>query len=281
MATVGDVAERMQTVARLNLTSGGAASLGGNPYEVLRSMVEDELIRRAAPRFSVQVSERDIDLALRGRFLPADPGEGATPEQLESEFREAYDRFLTRGRLSDEAYRSLVRVQFYREALQQELGNRIPRVAEQVEIAWIVLPGDFEEVEAVLGVLQAGEPFESVARSLNTERYYADPSRPGYVGWVPRGAFPELDPFLFDESTGAGSLVGPVFAQDGIYIVAVADGPAVGEIQSDKMMERLREAALRLWVQEEWQRHAVEVDFTSEDYDRVISNVRDNLPVAP
>ena len=96
--TRGDVAERMQTVARLNQTSGDANSLGGNPYEVLRSMVEDELIRRAAARAGVPVTESDVDMALRDRFLPAGSGEaGATPEQLESEFREAYGRFLTRG----------------------------------------------------------------------------------------------------------------------------------------------------------------------------------------
>ena len=58
--TRGDVAERMQTVARLNQTSGDASSLGGNPYEVLRSMVEDELIRRAAARAGVPVTESDV-----------------------------------------------------------------------------------------------------------------------------------------------------------------------------------------------------------------------------
>ncbi len=280
--TRGDVAERMQTVARLNQTSGDASSLGGNPYEVLRSMVEDELIRRAAARAGVPVTESDVDMALRDRFLPAGSGEaGANPEQLESEFREAYGRFLTRGRLSDEEYRNLVRVQLYREVLRQELAASIPPEAEQVEIAWIVLPRDFEETNAVFGLLEAGEPFENVARSLNTERYFTDPTTPGYVGWVPRGAFPQLDRYLFDASVGAGSLIGPVYSPDGIYIINVAGGPAVREVESDKMLGQLREESVRQWVQEEWQQQEVTLRFTSEDSTWVIDHVRDNLPASP
>ena len=278
--TRGDVAERMQTVARLNLTSGDASSLGGNPYEVVRSMVEDELIRRAAVRYGVPIKESDVDLELRARFLPEGSGETeTTTEQLESEFREAYGRFLTRGRLSDEGYRSLVRTQLYREALGQELATRIPLEVAQVEVAWIVLPSDFEEVDAVLSVLQAGEPFENVARSLNTDRYYTDPSMPGYVGWVPRGAFPQLDPYLFDASVGAGSLIGPVFSSNAIYIINVANGPAVREVESDKMAAQLREESLRQWVLEEWRQQEVDIRFASEDYTWVIDHVRDNLPV--
>jgi hypothetical protein len=45
VVTVGEVAERIQTLALLNETSGGSASAGGNPFEILRSMVEDELVR--------------------------------------------------------------------------------------------------------------------------------------------------------------------------------------------------------------------------------------------
>lgn len=279
VVSVGQVAERIQTLVLLNETSGGSASSGGNPFEILRTMVEDQLIRDIVTELGVPVSEADTDLALRDRFLPPASTAGvASEEQLEREFEEAYSHLLTRGRISDEHYRELIRVQIFRELLKVEIANRVPRVAEQVEVAWILLPSDFGEEETVIDLLQQGEPFESVARVLNTDRYFADTSQPGYVGWVPKGAFPELDQYLFDESPGAGSLIGPIFGRDGTYIIALIDGPLIGEIQNQKMIDQMRDEGFERWLEEEWRQRNVEIQFTSEDYRWVLDQVEDNLP---
>ena len=276
--TIGDVAERMQAVARLNLVQADAPTVGGNPLDVLRSMMEDELIRRAAARFSARVSEADVDDALRRRFVAGYISTEANDERIEQEFQEEYSRFLTRGRITDDEYRDLVGVQVLREGMKRELGNRIARVAEQVEIAWIVLPADFEEVGRVLALLEAGEPFESVASSLNTDVSFTDPSRPGYVGWVPRGAFPQLDNYLFGEGAVSGDLLEPVYLRSGVYLIGIISGPSVREIDDERMVERLRGQALQTWIDEEWDLQDVELSFDSEGYRWVIDHVRDNLP---
>ena len=280
VVTIGDVADRMQAVARLNLVETGTPAVGGNPLDVLRTMVEDELIRRAAARFGTQVSDADVDDALRRRFVAGYTSANAGDERIEQEFQEAYGRFLTRGRVDEGEYRDLVRVQILREGMKRELGNRIARVTEQVEVAWIVLPTDFEEVGNVVALLQAGESFESLASSLNTDLFFTDPSRPGYVGWVPRGAFPELDNHLFHESAVPGELSGPVYLRTGIYLIGIMSGPAVREIDNEKMLEQLRGRALQTWIEGEWGRQNVELSFDSEDYDWVVDHVRDNLPAA-
>ena len=280
VVTVGDVADRMQAVARLNLAESGTPSVGGNPLDVLRTMIEDDLIRRAAARFGTRVSDADVDDALRRRFVSGYPSADAGDERIEQEFQEAYGRFLTRGRIDDGEYRDLVRVQILREGMKQELGNRIARVVEQVEVAWIVLPPDFEEVGRVIALLQAGEPFENLAASLNTDAFFTDPGRPGYVGWVPRGAFPQLDQHLFDGGAAAGELLGPVYLRNGVYLIAMLSEPAVREIEDERMLEQLRGRALQAWIEEEWSRRNVELSFDSEDYDWVVDRVRDNLPAA-
>ena len=151
--TRGDVAERMQTVARLNQTSGDANSLGGNPYEVLRSMVEDELIRRAAARGRrAGNGKRRGHGAARslpsGRFRGGRSEPGAVGERVPRGLRQIPDaRQAVRRGVPEPG-----RVQLYREVLRQELATRIPLEAEQVEIAWIVLPRDFEELNAVFGL---------------------------------------------------------------------------------------------------------------------------------
>jgi hypothetical protein len=281
VVTVGEVAERIQTLALLNETSGGSASAGGNPFEILRSMVEDELVRDIVTELGVPASEANTDTALRERFLPAgSTARVASEEQLEREFQEAYSHFLTRGRLSDKEYRELIRIQIFRELLKMEIANRVPRVAEQVEVAWIVLPGDFGEEESVIDLLRQGEPFESVARVLNTERYFADTSQPGYVGWVPKGAFPDLDPYLFEASPEAGSLIGPISSRDGTYIIAFINGPSIGDIQNEKMISQMRDEGFERWLEEEWRERKVEIQFTSDDYRWVLDQVEDNLPAS-
>ena len=277
--TIGDVADRMQAVARLNLADTGTPAVGGNPLDVLRTMLEDELIRRAASRFGTQISEVDVDDALHRRFVAGYATADLSDERIEQEFQEEYGRFLTRGRISDDEYRDLVRVQILREGMKHELGNRIARVTEQVEVAWIVLPADFEEVGSVFALLEAGEPFESVAASLNTDLFFTSPTRPGYVGWVPRGAFPQLDKYLFDESVAQGELLAPVYLRTGVYLIGIISSPAAREIDNEKMLEQLRAQALRAWMEEEWDRQNVETSFDSEHYRWVVDYVRDTLPV--
>jgi parvulin-like peptidyl-prolyl isomerase len=280
ITTVGDVAERLQAVSLLN-EAEGANFLTDNPYEAQRSMVEEELIWRAAQRLQFAITNQAVDEALRDRFLPQGAPASTTSEgQLEREFNESYSRFLTRGRLSDEQYRRLVRIQIYRESLKQELALQIPAAMEQVEIAWILLPPDFEEEDSVLTILEEESLFENVAQQLNTESYYANSSRPGYVGWVPVGAFPQLDPYLFTEPPKDGALVGPVPTRDGTYIIKVLSGAQVHKIENPKMVELLKEAALLAWVQNEWDAQAVELRFTSKDYDWVFDRVEENMPVA-
>jgi parvulin-like peptidyl-prolyl isomerase len=280
ITTISDIAERLQAVSLLN-EAQGANSPTDNPYEAQRSMVEEELIWRAAQRLQFAITNQAVDEALRDRFLPEGASASATSEeQLEREFNESYSRFLTRGRLSDEQYRRLVRIQIYRESLKQELASQIPAAMEQMEISWILLPPDFEEEQAVLTILEEESVFENVAQQLNTESYYANSSRPGYVGWVPMGAFPQLDPYLFREPLKDDTLVGPVPTRDGTYIIKVLRGAQVHKIENPKMVELLKEAALLAWVQNEWDTHAVELRFSSKDYDWVLDRVEENMQIA-
>jgi hypothetical protein len=94
------------------------------------------------------------------------------------------------------------------------------------------------------------------------------------------GAFPQLDPYLFREPLKDGTLVGPVPTRDGTYIIKVLSAAQVHKIENPKMVELLKETALLAWVQNEWDTHAVELRFTSKDYDWVLDRVEENMQVA-
>jgi foldase protein PrsA len=280
--TMGDLVKMVRTLQSAGRAFGGV-DMAVAPFEVLFTMVESELIRQAAPNFGITVTEADIDKELRDRFYPKVPeGQEADKDQLEREFKERYRNFLTSTRLSDKEYRRVLMYDAYRSRMREELGKRAPSVVEQVEVYWIRLPID-TNAEEVKQRLEEGEDFSKVAKELSTESYYADDN--GYVGWVPKGAFPNLDKFLFgDEETQPlehNKVSDPIPTQLGTYLIKVVAGPEVREVDNKKMQEKLKDEALKAWVQEEWKEAGVEVNFDDKWYAWVAKQVEIARPRSP
>ena len=266
-ARVGDkVYTQADIVTRIRLERSIAAGLGQTypvgkaPFEVLSDLTQAGIIRRAAPGFNLFITDVDVDQRLRENFAPriGSPDEAA-PGQLDSEFRERYQTFLTSAHISDSDYREIVEESILRERTREKLGERIPSVAESVELRWIVLPSSLQETQA--GVPQADpdevwnrvdeEDFTAVAAEVNTERRFADGQ--GYVGWVPKDAFTRLDKHLYGDSENGiepmqvDEIRGPIFQETGTYIIQMIDGPAQREI-SDLMRDRMKDQALSNWL---------------------------------
>ena len=81
------------------------------------------------------------------------------------------------------------------------LSQSIKDPQEQVEVAWIRLdPESGISAEEVRDRLEL-QDFATVAKDVGTPLVFADAN--GYVGWVPRQAFPDLDDLLYgDEEKG-------------------------------------------------------------------------------
>ena len=248
--TQGDI------VARIRLERSIAAELGQThavdkaPFEVLSELTQAGIIRRAAPGFNIFVTEDDIDRRLREIF---DPGQ---PDQ---EFRERYQTFLTSAHISDSDYREIMEESILRERTREKLGERILSVAESVELRWIVLPAGLQVTQQASPQVNPDEvrqqvdeeDFAAVAAEVNTDRQYADGQ--GYVGWVPRDAFTGLDKIIYgDPESGiepmqVNEIRGPIFQQDGTYIIQMLDEPAMRET-NDLMRERMKDQALSNWL---------------------------------
>ena len=264
---VGDkVYTQADIVTRIRLERSIAAGLGQTypvgkaPFEVLSELTHAGIMRRAAPTFNIFVTDANVDLRLRENFAPRvnDPNEAA-PGQLDREFRERYQIFLTSAHISDSDYREIVEESILRERTREKLGERIPSIAESVELRWIVLPSSLQETQ--VGVPQADpeevrqrleeEDFSAVAAEVNSERRYADGQ--GYVGWVPKDAFTFLDKPIYGDPEGeierlqVDEVRGPIFTESGTYIIQMLDGPAQREV-SDLMRERMKDQALTNWL---------------------------------
>ncbi len=283
--TMGDLVKRIRVLQGLNRYSGRNLDLGTVPFQELFGMLEDELIRQEAPSYGITVDEADVEERLRFRFYPkAVEGQKTSPDQLEQEFTESYRDFLTTTRLSDKDYRRSVKAGVYRSRLREELAKQIPSVSEQVEVQWIALPQDPSiDPTAVRDRLENGEDFSQVAREVSIDRRFADEN--GYVGWVPRNAFPGLDKTLFgsdeEEPIPNNQLSEIVSAQNALYILKVVGGSEEREI-SDIMREQVKNSSLRIWLDEQHIKGAdqgwVDINFSSDLLNWVIKQVRASSP---
>ena len=222
--TMGDLVDRIRVLQGINRYQGGRVDLSTVPFEYLQDMIQAEIVRQAAPGLGFSVTDDDIDQELRRRFRPVqNPNELVDEGQLDQEYENALTTFLTSTKLSEDEYRRLVEEELLRQQLSLLIDTGIPAEIEQVEVAWIRMqqdgPADPDEVRNRL----VREDFGVVAAEVGTPDGFTDPE--GYVGWVPQGAFPELDDILFGspdrnrEALPQGEISDPYFSQDGVYII--------------------------------------------------------------
>ena len=291
--TQGDLVTRMRMLQASSAGQGQSIDFSQAPFEVLMQMAQAEMAIRAAPSLNIRVTEAHIQAYLRDIFGPRIPvGQDVRPGQFGQEYRENYQDFLNRSHMSDKDYRRIVEERIYSARLREKLGERLPSIGKHVEVHWIRLPspGGGRALGAPepltpgqISERLETEEFERVAVEVSTDSRYSDAK--GYVGWVPKGAFPELDEYLFGsdqrEALAHGELSSPIITANGSHILKVTAGPEEREI-SALMKEKLKDEELARWVREQveiggregW----LELNFTSELYAWAIDQVKQAAP---
>ncbi len=279
--TLGDLA----TVVAFEAEARGTSELFDLttvPFEVLHDAVETELVGRIAFNLGVTVLEEQIDTELAGLFLP----DAALPldEQDRRIFEEIYRSFLNRSGVSAKFYEDLVLAQLLRSEVKQILGmSQFADERLHMEISWIVLDPEHPDPFGVAEAVRFGADFSKAAQALSVDAVFAvDTGLPGYVGWVPRGAFPELDDELFGPQAFApGTIIGPVFTLDAVIIIEVIDGPTSRLVAPGPLQGRIQQVALDAKIAEERMKVSVEFNLDSANYDWVVSEVLDSQPRSP
>lgn len=266
--TMGEMVDRARARVASQVEAGAQPQIANVPFEVLTSLVDEELLTQGASSVGVTVTRDDIDQEIRTTFYPrTTPGEEQDPDALEREFQQRYTDFLTISQLSDETYRQIARSNILRTQIREIVGQEVPSLAESVYVHWIRV-SDEAVASEVVGRLEAGEDFIGLAREYNQDTVWAN--HDGEVGWVPRGAFVELEETLFSIEHGVVSH--PLRSRAGVHMLKVTDGPAIVEV-NDNMREILKTRALENWLDEQRDSNSVVVNFDSDDYDWVISKV--------
>ncbi len=285
--TMGDLVQRIRVLQGVNRYQGGRVDLSTVPFEYLQNLINAEVLRQKAPSLGLDPNDDVIEGALRRQFQPTAPeGQEVDPGQLDREFQNNYQTFLTATGLTDSEYKVILEEDLTRAGLAAMLAQEIETPQEQVEVRWIRLPIDPQEAggsrllpEQVVQRLEV-EDFETVASEVSSPIGYADGS--GYVGWVPKAAFPELDPLLYgDPEDGIvalqpGETSAPKYTQEGVYIIQVLSGPEEREV-NDRMGIKLTVELTQMWqdevLQEGTSAGTVKMNFNSRFYEWVADQV--------
>lgn len=267
--TMGDLVQRIRVLQGVNRYDGGQVDLSTVPFEYLQNLIDAEILRQAAPGLGIEPTDEDTEAALRARFQPTlPPGQQADPGQLEREYQNSYRIFLTATGLTDAEYRVIVEEELREAGLLFLMWDGIESPQEHVEVQWIRLP--IEPAQAGFATLQPDqvterlevETFETVASEVSLSGGFAD--QRGYVGWVPRGAFPDLDPLMFGDpdagtvALNSGEVSRALYATDGIYIIKKLAGPETREIDERMSVKLAQELA------ENWKNDALKQGLDSE-----------------
>jgi hypothetical protein len=284
--TMGDLVERIRVLQGINRYQGGSVDLSVVPFQYLQDLLNAEILRQAAPGLGLRVTEEDIDAAIKDQFYPTPPaGQETDPGQLDREFQNNYQEFLTQVRLSEQEYRTLVEEQLLERQLMALLGSSIPEKPEAVAVEWIrlehgggVVPQDVRDRLDI-------EEFAEVAAEVNQPVGFAN--QRGYVGWVPEGAFPELDEALFGneeekvEPLAVGEISDPIVTQDGVYIIHKLSEPMEHKL-TDLMRLKLNREMVEEWKNDQLSRGSDEgwlkINFDSDRYAWVADQVRLTAP---
>ena len=280
--TMGDLVERIRVLQGLT----GQVDLSIVPFEYLQNQLIAEVLRQASPGLGISITDEDLDQALRDQFLPeAASGDQVASGQLDEEFRQNYSAYLTRTGLSDADYRIILEEQLAEFQLRAILAASIEETGEQVEVEWIFLEpaGDVIPIE-VKDRLDI-EEFGVVAAEVGVPDGFAD--RAGYVGWVPRNAFPSLDDVMFGnnekevEPLEVGGISRPLATQEGIYIIHKLS-PAEDREITIEMRVKLLSQATRQWELDQLTRGSKEgwlrMNFNSKWYAWVADQVQISAP---
>ena len=287
--TMGDLVQRIRVEQGLT----GRVDLSRRPFEVLQDLVNAEVLRQQANLLGFAVTDEDVKEAIRSPaplgFYPQVPaGQETDPGQLEREFQNNYTAYLERTKLSEQEYEVIIEEALLRFRLHAVLGQGIEDTQEQVEVEWIRLdPESDVSAEGVMERLEI-QDFTTVANDVGSPQGFADAN--GYVGWVPRQAFPDLDGLLFgDEDRGrqplaVGAISDPEFTVDGVYIVRKLSGSEEQPL-TVTTRSKLNEELVLDWHRQQQNLGAeagwLQIKFDSKWYAWVTDQVRISAPRLP
>lgn len=228
-----DYAKESMTQQGLDPKSAqGQETLNQVSEDILNQLIDYELLRQAAEKEGISVTQEDIDS--RAQEIIAQIGG-----------EQAYKDFLKQDKLSETEFKNeLVRDQILFDRLLEKITANLPATAEQVHVRHIVLNTE-QEAQAVKERLAKGEDFAAVAKALSIDTESKENG--GDLGFFPRGATePRFEDVVFALPAHQINIVTTDF---GYHVVEVLEKDPNRAV-SAQSMQMFREEAVANYVQD-------------------------------
>jgi parvulin-like peptidyl-prolyl isomerase len=212
---------------RLYSLMGGNSSSSSFPYQVLQQLEDDELVRQAAPKLGLQVSQDEVTAKINNDLISWAGGGGNSTGNITgnitlplTDLGKMYQQLLNNVRLSDSEYRQVIEAMLLTQKLNDQITQNVPTEGKQVHVYAIQVANEGNATE-VENLLKNGGNFTAIAAEYSTDETTKQSG--GDLGWLPQGILlPELDQAAF--SLPAGNVSEPIIATNGYYyIVKVAE----------------------------------------------------------
>ncbi|MCI0779269.1 MAG: peptidylprolyl isomerase, partial [Chloroflexi bacterium] len=226
----------------VRLTTGQLA-----PTTARNVYARDRVLRLLAGELGVSVTPAEVEETLARRFEPPAPPDVEPSVVLTEAGLSFLQEFLDAVDITDDEYRAWTEGQLLTEAYAQHFSDAQPETIEQVFVHWIVAANSVD-AQTALERIASGDDFAAVATDLSVDTVIADEA--GEVGWVPRGAFPEFDPWLYDPELVVGEPIGPLVTTVGSVVLLVSDGPSEQPLD-DEMRDLLGQTEFQEWLNEQ------------------------------
>ena len=244
--------------------------------QVLDQMIQEELVRQEAERRDLTIAPEEVQDEIHAGFgydpdatpvptvsspltsteslTTSQPTPAPTPTQMTAaDFRELYNRYMREGLrplgISEQQYRSWIKVSLLTEKLKDDMKEELPSEAEQVKLQFLSVSSE-ERARDLSQRLDEGQDFQTLAEEIQ-----ADEEAPGFsneLSWLTRELLEsrlgeEAAEQAFNLEVGDHSEPIAVGEQNQSYYVIQVTGHEVRELQ-DSAREQMAQDVFQSWL---------------------------------
>lgn len=236
------VAQTEQALAEQGILLDGAdgeAQMAQIQENIIKGLVEQELIEQAAARMQVSVTDQELQESLQSSV---------------NQGQEPVEQWLSQNDMTMEELQEMQRSQLIASKMIEVVTGALPTSAEQVH-ARHIFTSDADGAQALWQRLNTGENFAAVAQQES-----GDPSTApngGDLGWFPRDA-PMMPASVVDAAftLQPGEISDVIQSEAGYHIVKVE--ARENRPFSPEMLLYARQQAFHTWLTEQWAQATVD-----------------------
>lgn len=257
----------------------------GIAADVLDQMVEEQLIRQESARRGITVTPEELQKYIEVNLFaypypptpepiptlppptlaptatvtpeptltPTPPPTPRSLEDFQADYRQYTEQLQQITGLSEEAWRSLIEGELYREKLFDPFGAEIDPNVLQVKGGYIVAP-DIETADELLGRLDAGETFEALKEEIDADESEEPTARTGTFDWLPATVLSQRFGNAFADAainTDAGNYSRTaISAPDGGFYLVYVEEKEVREL-ADYLLDQQRRDTFQAWLEQQ------------------------------